>query len=45
MQVRMMEQVLAPGVEHGEKANLGVQVLGSAAIVSKVSAVALNRMP
>ena len=28
MQVRMMEQVLAPGVEHGEKANLGAQVLG-----------------
>ena len=24
----MMEQVLAPGVEHGEKANLGAQVLG-----------------
>ena len=23
-----MEQVLAPGVEHGEKANLGAQVLG-----------------
>jgi hypothetical protein len=28
MQVRMMEQVLAPGVKHGEKANLGAQVLG-----------------
>src|SRR5258705_386772 len=28
MQVRMMEQVLAPGVEHGEKADLGTQVLG-----------------
>ena len=24
----MMEQVLTPGVEHGEKANLGAQVLG-----------------
>ena len=28
MQVRMMEQVLAPGVEHDEKADLGAQVLG-----------------
>ena len=24
----MIEQVLAPGVEHGEKADLGAQVLG-----------------
>ena len=28
MQVGMMEQVLAPGVEHGEKADLRTQVLG-----------------
>src|SRR5438132_6094795 len=28
MQVGMMEQVLAPGVEHGEKADLSTEVLG-----------------
>ena len=28
MQVGMMEQVLAPSVKHGEKANLGAEVLG-----------------
>ena len=28
MQMRMMEQVLAPGVQHGEEADLGAQVLG-----------------
>ena len=28
MQVGMMEQVLAPGAEHGEKADLSIQVLG-----------------
>jgi hypothetical protein len=28
MQVGMMEQVLTPGVEHGEKANLRTQMLG-----------------
>ena len=28
MQVRMMEQCLAPGVEHGEKAELGAEMLG-----------------
>src|SRR5262249_36668196 len=28
MQVGMMEQVRAPSVEHGEKADLGTQVLG-----------------
>ena len=28
MQMRMMKQVLAPGVQHGEEADLGAQVLG-----------------
>lgn len=28
VQMRMMKQVLAPGVQHGEEANLGAQVLG-----------------
>lgn len=28
MQMRMMVQVLAPGVQHGEEANLGAEVLG-----------------
>jgi hypothetical protein len=28
MQVGMMQEVLSPGVEHGEKANLSAQVLG-----------------
>jgi hypothetical protein len=28
MQVGMMQQVLPPSVEHGEKADLGTQVLG-----------------
>jgi hypothetical protein len=45
MQVRMMEQVLAPGVEHSEKANLGAEVLGISADSNKVSAAALNKMP
>jgi hypothetical protein len=28
MQMRMMKQVLAPGVQHGEESDLGAQVLG-----------------
>lgn len=28
MQMRIMKQVLAPGVQHGEQADLGAQVLG-----------------
>ena len=44
MQMRMMAEVLTPGVEHGEETDLGAEVLGSAAMVRKVSAAARNRM-
>ena len=33
MQVRVVLQVLAPGVEHGDEADLGAEMLGSAAMV------------
>src|SRR5262249_10869531 len=41
MQVGMMEQVLAPSVEHGEKADLSTQVLG----ISGDGAQSLRRSP
>ena len=44
MQVRMMEQHLSPGMEHGKEAEFGAEVLGSA-IVRNVSAAARTRMP
>ena len=40
-----MKQVRAPSMEHGEKPISAPRCLGSAAMVSKVCAVALNRMP
>jgi hypothetical protein len=44
VQVRVVQQVLPPGMQHGEKADAGAQMLGSPAMVSSVSAVARNRM-
>jgi hypothetical protein len=39
-----MQQVLAPGVVNRNEPDLGTQMLRSAAMVRKVSAVAWNRM-
>ncbi len=42
----MMEQVRAPGVEHGEKANLGAQVFGiSGDSEQGLRRAALNKVP
>jgi hypothetical protein len=40
----MMLQVLPPGVQDRDEADLGTQVFGSAAIVRRVSALVRNRM-
>jgi hypothetical protein len=42
--VRVMGERRAPGVEHGGEAARAPRCLGSAAMVSSVSAAALNRM-
>ena len=44
MDVRMMLQGLAPGVENHGHAELGAEMLGSAAMVASVSASARNRI-
>ena len=41
--MQMSEQILAPGVENAEDADLGTQVLGLAAISCKVAALAVNK--
>jgi hypothetical protein len=42
MEMRMMAKSLAPGVQHGQKTDLGTQVSRSAAMVRNVSAVLAN---
>ena len=45
MQMRVMHERLSPAMQHGEEADLGAEMLGSAAMVRKVSAVARKRIP
>jgi hypothetical protein len=44
MDVRMVMEVLPPGMQHCDDTELGTEVLGSAAMVRSVSAAARHRM-
>jgi hypothetical protein len=42
VQMGMMHERLSPGVQHGEEADFGAEMPGSAAMIRRVSAVARN---
>jgi hypothetical protein len=43
MEMGMKKQVLSPAIEYGKEADLGSQMMGSAAMVDNVSAVAAKQ--